>query len=225
MQYKNKFGITYVLNTRHYYENKTIGLSMSGGCDSTMLCYLLANTIQIKKMNTAIQPYNGFDLWCPEDSSKLPAIIEYLQQEFPDVTIHNPICTVYDTHGASSVEEKNKNYYIRTLIEKLKKSGLVDIVINGVCLGPPVKVQKTFTHSAEGLIFRREGHALFEEVTHAGLHAPFTDIDKRFIIQCYKDFEQEHLLDMTHSCTFPGGPCNTCWWCQERQWAINQTSK
>ena len=43
---------------------------MSGGADSTMLCYLLANTIQEQDLNITIQPYNGLDLWAPGDGQQ-----------------------------------------------------------------------------------------------------------------------------------------------------------
>ena len=62
MLYKNKFGTVHILQDEEFYNNKTIGISMSGGADSTMLCYLLANTIQARNLNIEIQPYNGYDI-------------------------------------------------------------------------------------------------------------------------------------------------------------------
>ena len=49
MIYKNKFGEIDILNPKYNWNNKVIGISMSGGADSTMLCYLLAKTIQKEK--------------------------------------------------------------------------------------------------------------------------------------------------------------------------------
>ena len=44
MQYKNKFGTIQVMEEEDLFKGKTLALSMSGGADSTMLCYLLAKT-------------------------------------------------------------------------------------------------------------------------------------------------------------------------------------
>ena len=51
--YSNKFG-----EVELPFSNKVVGLSMSGGADSTMLCYLLAKFVP----DVIIQPINGFDL-------------------------------------------------------------------------------------------------------------------------------------------------------------------
>lgn len=216
MQYKNRFGSVKILDKS--FNNQTIGISMSGGADSTMLCYLIANTIDKKSLNIEIQPYNGYDLWCSSDSAGLPEIITYLQNKFPSVKIHWPISVVFDTKG--SVEKgSDKNSYIRPLIEKLVANGFIDEVIHAVCLGPPVSVQETFGGWG---IFRQPGHTLWEEIEKPANNAPFINIDKRFIVQCYYDFGLETLLEKTNSCTEPVGNCGECWWCQERKWAKNE---
>ena len=75
MKFSNKFGTINVLKEKNKYRNRTIGISMSGGMDSTMLCILLAKTIESKGLRTVIQPYNGYDIWAPLDSAGLPNII------------------------------------------------------------------------------------------------------------------------------------------------------
>ena len=78
MKYDNKFGLIEV-NLEHLNE-ETIGVAMSGGADSTLLCYLLANTIREKGLNIKIQPFNGYDMWAPGDSNGLPEIIQYIRK-------------------------------------------------------------------------------------------------------------------------------------------------
>ena len=53
MKYKNKFGTINLLEDSKF-KNKTIAVAMSGGADSTMLCYLLANTIQEQDLNLSL---------------------------------------------------------------------------------------------------------------------------------------------------------------------------
>lgn len=217
MQYRNRFGKVYILDDEKFYNNKTIAISMSGGADSTMLCYLLANTIRKRNLNIQIQPYNGYDISVPSDSAGLPSIINYLQEKFPDVLIHWPISCVFDTKNTDT-----KNNYIRPLIEKLCDKKVVDEVIQAVCLGPPKEVQRSFIGNN---YFRRPGYALWDEIVKAKNHAPFVNIDKRFIAQAYVDYNIEDLLNLTNSCTRPQGNCKECWWCQERAWAINEAYK
>jgi len=217
MLYKNKFGTVHILQDEEFYNNKTIGISMSGGADSTMLCYLLANTIQARNLNIEIQPYNGYDISVPGDSAGLPNIISFIQSKFPSVKLHWPIACVYDTKGADI-----KNTYIRPLIERLCESKIVDEVIQAVCLGPPKDVQEGFIGED---YFRRPGYALWEEVAEAKNHAPFVNVDKRFVAQSYIDLNILELLDHTNSCVRPEGDCGKCWWCQERAWAIQEANK
>ena len=217
MLYKNRFGTVDILDNEKFYNDKTIGISMSGGADSTMLCYLLANTITCQKLNIEIQPYNGYDISVPSDSAGLPAIIKYIQKKFPNVQLHWPIACVFDTKG-----DDIKNTYIRPLIERLCDKGVVDEVIQAVCLGPPKNVQESFIGND---YFRRPGYQLWEEVAQAKNHAPFVNVDKRFIAQAYVDFDILDLFHFTNSCTRPIGNCGECWWCQERKWAIDEAYK
>lgn len=222
MRYKNKFGHITICEPESEWQDKTIGLSMSGGADSTMLCYLLAHTSQKRNLNLTIQPYNGYDIWCTHDSEGLPYIIDYIKNIFPDVKIEWPITTVFDTKGS---KENHKNVYIRDLVKRLRNSKMIDIWLNGVCLGPPLDVQETFTGEAKDYFLRRPGKLLWHEVENAGNYAPYKNIDKRFIMQCYIDFDQQALRDLTNSCTNVGNNCGYCWWCQERAWAIKETRK
>ena len=220
MQYKNTFGKIQVMKDEELFRGKTLALSMSGGADSTILCYILAKTSQKRDLQITIQPYNGYDIWAPIDSTGVIKIIKYIQSKFPTVDIQWPISTVFNTNGASA-SEGDKNSYISPLIEKLKTHNLVDLVMNGVSLGPPIEVQQSL--SSHHPITRLPGYHLWDEVERAHDHlAPFKQVDKRFIIQCYKDFKIEELLEMTNSCTAPQGNCKECWWCQERTWAYNK---
>ena len=101
MEYKNKFGTINLLEDSKF-KNKTIAVAMSGGADSTMLCYLLANTIQEQDLNITIQPYNGLDLWAPGDGQQVPKIVYYIRNKFPFVQINWPLSVVFDTDEPNS---------------------------------------------------------------------------------------------------------------------------
>ena len=223
MQYKNTFGKIQVMKDEELFRGKTLALSMSGGADSTMLCYLLAKTSRRHNLQITIQPYNGYDIWAPIDSTGVIKIIKYIQSKFPTVDIQWPISTVFDTNGDSAPNDKNM--YIGPLIDKLQAHNVVDKVMNGISMGPPIEVQQTFKDWDNKINVRRlPGYHLWNEVERAIEHlSPLKHIDKRFIVQCYKEFDIEELLEMTNSCTTPEGNCSECWWCQERTWALNET--
>lgn len=224
MKIINKFGSIYVLKHSRFFMNKTIALSMSGGADSTMLCVLLAKAITSQKLKSVIQPYNGYDIWAPLDSAGLPEIIHYIRKMFPNVEIKWPVSAVFNTKGDG---EKDKNYYIGPFIADLQKKGFIDVIMPGISMGPPIDIQKNFVlakgEKEDKQIQRLPGYRLWNEVKNArSAFAPYKNVDKRFIIQCYKDFELRELLDMTQSCTNPKGNCGVCWWCNERMWAIGE---
>ena len=223
MKYKNKFGTIHVMKDGDLFRGKTLALSMSGGADSTMLCYLLAKTSRRHNLQITIQPYNGYDIWAPMDSKGVVKIIKYIQSKFPTVDIQWPISTVFDTNG--DLGPRSKNMYIRPLLDKLEAHNVVDLVMNGISMGPPLEVQQTFKDWDNKINVRRlPGYHLWNEVERAIDHlSPFKHVDKRFVVQCYKDFGIEKLLRMTNSCTAPQGNCSECWWCQERNWALNET--
>ena len=222
MRYKNKFGTIQVMSEKKVFRNKTLGLAMSGGADSTLLCYILAKTTHAKNLNISIQPYNGYDLWAPKDSNSVINIVQYIQRCFPKVDLQWPISTVFNTSGD---QINDKNTYIMPLIEKLQKHKVVDFVISGVSLGPPLEVQKNFIEQEDGFSVKRlPGYHLWNEIERAeDKFAPFKAVNKKFIIECYRQFRIEDLLEITHSCTDPSSNinCGVCWWCQERTWALN----
>jgi hypothetical protein len=223
MKYENEFGTIKVLEDSKF-KNKTIAVAMSGGADSTLLCYLIANTIQEQDLNITIQPYNGLDLWAPGDGKQIPKIIYYIRNKFPFVTINWPLSVVFDTEGG---EAPSKHTYIKPMSIMLEEK-IVDYTIHGISMGPPKDVQNSFkmTQGHPEELVRLPGGLYWEELERQEDDlAPYKTVDKRFIIQAYNDHDITDLLDMTASCIVPGGCGNTCWWCQERQWALDEVNK
>ena len=213
MKFQNKYGTINVLPNPKQFRNKTLGLSMSGGADSTILCILLAKTIESKGLNITIQPFSGYDLWAPLDSAGLPNIITFIKSEFPSVKINWPVSVVFDTQGSPD----GKNVYIGQLKKNMMDTGFINDFLVAISRGPELETQLKFN-----AIKRIPGYHIWNEVAEANPNlAPFKEVDKRFIVQCYKDFGYESLLKQTNSCTDPAGNCGECWWCQERSWAIN----
>lgn len=205
----NSYGTVRVLDDFNFFQNKTIGLSMSGGADSTLLCYLIAKSIDEKELNTTIIPYNGYDVSLPHDSLKLLEIINYIQTKFPNVDLKWPISTVFDSKGVDI-----KNEYLRPMRDHMFDKGYFDFLMIGINLGPPIEVQESFPS-----IKRLEGHTLDKQLKGPDKNLPFVNVDKRWIIQCYKDLNLLELYNKTSSCLHSDPGCGNCWWCYERNWA------
>lgn len=218
---KNIFGEVKILDDK-IFNNKTIGISMSGGADSTMLCYLCAMVIEKNNLNIKIQPFNGLDIHASADSKNLPDIIKFIRQKFSKVDIRWPISTVYSNPKLESV----KNEYINDLTHTLETYKVYDIFVCAITLGPPIDIQKKFNTIDHNTILRLKGYDLYNELIddrNNNIKKPFNKIDKRFIIQSYKDHNIEELLNMTESCIIVN-KCkkDKCWWCAEREWAMNE---
>jgi hypothetical protein len=210
MIHSNKFGEIKILEDKEYFQDKVISLAMSGGADSTLLCYLIAKAIHDGNMNTAIWPMNGYDISLPHDSLKLIKVIEFINNRFPEVDLKYPISVVFDGQG-----EDVKNDYLRPLRDTLCKQGAYDIWMVGINQGPTLEIQKKEFPT----IKRLAGHTLSEQLLAPELNAPFVNQDKRFIVQCYKDLGLLDLYHTTSSCTQSDPGCNECWFCHERAWA------
>ena len=134
---KNRFGEINPLGEVNLQKTKTIGISMSGGADSTMLCYLLAKSISNDKLNISIQPYNGYDIDLPGDSKNIPYIITYIRNKFTDVDLKWPVSVVF-----SNPEHKDiKNNFINDLYKKMFYKNFDERVV-AITQVPPIEVQK-----------------------------------------------------------------------------------
>lgn len=221
MKYKNRYGEVTVLEPEYFFRNKTLGIAMSGGADSTMLCYMVAKTSYQRNLNVTIQPFNGLDLWAPKDGAGVFKIVKHIRKVFPTVKIEWPVTTVFDTEGSL---EDHKNTFIEPFRQKVINR-ITDEVLPGISSGPPLEIQKTFkTTEPEQQIKRLPGYKLWNEVENADdYRAPFKNIDKRFILEMYRLWDLVPLLEKTWSCTEPvETPCGGCWWCQERAWTVRQ---
>lgn len=82
-------------------------------------------------------------------------------------------------------------------------------IYTGVTKNPPVIVSET------GIPTRLQN-------LHTHIITPFYTVDKRATIWLYKYFKVEDLLDLTYTCTESTPPCQLCFACKERNWAINE---
>jgi len=213
---KNEFGSVDMSIPENYHD---ILISFSGGADSTLMFWLLLNTIPADRNVkfhplTGVTPHKGkFKLFTSQ------ANLDNLIDDFPEHKIAKRHIIYNDTQievGDCAID--------------LQKNGTVDMRMFGLTKNPPHDVMATHDllykrieeRDNDGKCWRTDVAGIFFE--------PFINVDKRWVAQCYLDFglmgryynntiSCERLRDtpdMLHS----EEPCGHCWWCREKKMAF-----
>jgi tRNA(Ile)-lysidine synthase TilS/MesJ len=212
----------------------TIGIWMSGGADSSLLCYLLAKKIKSQNLPIRIQPLTV---------QKRPDIFE-------SVPVRNKIIELIDAKNIfndhiiyhAPIEGWNTQDYLSMFAEKNReniKNDLFQVLFSGITTNPPREVQENFQWGVLDDVESKRGSHLIKDtvryftekentVEYEFLEVkPFFNIDKKEIAEIYKENNLlENLFPLTRSCedrSFLQGHCGKCWWCEERLWAFGRT--
>ena len=210
-----------------------IGIWMSGGADSSLLCYLLAKKIKEEKLPYKIQPLTVQKR--PNILESIPVkdkIIELLEADY---IFKNHIVYTAPTEGWET--EKYLSMFSAKNRENIKNN-LFQVLLSGITTNPPIEVQEKFhwgilkdVESKRGLSVIKETVRYFVESDSEKDYEfleikPFFNIDKKKIAEMYNELGiLETLFPLTRSCedrTYLKGHCGKCWWCEERLWAFGK---
>lgn len=221
----------------------SIAISVSGGADSALLAFLLCNIV--KKQTVHIishkrmwktRPWQGYDSvnvynWLVD---RFPNIKFVRHTNFisPDVEYGNMGPVIKDEYGKMV---SGDNAQQRSYAEYICHSNNIDAYYNAV------------THNPRGInlggmsqrdIERTEDTKHLEMMQHMGRWAmhPFRFVEKSWVVKQYIDNMISDLFYRTRSCegeftgldytTYKDGDavpeCGKCFWCKEREWAIEQ---
>lgn len=223
---------------------KKIAISASGGADSTLLAYILCELIGNKDIELHFISHTRMwktRPWQEWDSLK---IFKHLQDKFDiSMTRHTNFIAPdleYGNIGPTIVDEYNKkvsgdNIQIRAYSEYVCYKYNIDAYYNAVTRNPK---DVNFLGMIERDIDPTIDNKHLSEMIHMGknvLH-PFRFIQKDWVVKQYKDKGLMELLDNTRSCegefaninytnyvSYQAVPlCGTCFWCKEREWAIER---
>lgn len=190
---------------------KNIGIKMSGGADSSILGYLLAEHIIKNKLDINLFPIIIIEQDAPFQQIHAQQVIEFIEQTL-DFKFCSPI--IFDHYTKT-----NKIKRMRQIESDLLKT-MLDFIISG-----------TTQYPKEGFIEpggpddNRKG--VFPELWKEKIYTPFINKDKKELAELYK---QHKLLDtlfpLTRSCVAVTNNfeshCGECWWCKERKWAFGK---
>lgn len=228
---------------------KNIAISVSGGCDSALLTYLLCSQIVENNCDTVVHIINNIRCWKtkPWQQKDFERVFLRLRSLFPTVRflVHKnfvPPELEWGNSGRTITDEYGKlvsgdTLELRSYAEFVCISNDCKAYYNGVTRNPKdVDFMGMDTRDIE----KSEDNKHLEYMVHMGINVyhPFRFIDKSEIVRAYRELNlMDSLFNITRSCegTFDNIDytnyrvaqyipiCNECFWCKERNWAIEQS--
>jgi hypothetical protein len=183
----------------HTESDKTYGILLSGGLDSSILLYiLLKNNSNIKIQPFTIPKKDGAYLY-------VDPIIDYFNKKF-----NTSIPETIKAGDPNAHHRKQNESAVRDVLEKFPIDQLF-MAINRIpdelanYPGAPNRAKSSLDPR---------------------ILIPFVDLTKDQILSIVFTEGLDDLIPLTHSCTEQQhGRCNVCWQCQERIWAFNKLEK
>jgi len=227
----------------------SIAVSLSGGADSALLSYLLCQLItehNLKNFNFHIISHIRMWKTKPWQEHDSINVFNYLTKRFLNINFHRHVNFIapeleWADRGPTIVDEYGKlvsgdNVEIRAFAEYVCYHNGVKAYYNAVTRNPKnVDFQGMTTRDIDP----SEDNVHLEIMEHMGFVAshPFRFIEKSWIIEQYKKLDILDLFNITRSCegefddlnykTYVPGQfvptCGNCFWCKEREWAIEQS--
>lgn len=222
-----------------------IAISVSGGADSALLAYMVCQ--KAKDHNVTIHIINNIRCWKTKPWQQYDAdhVLQWLFQKFYSITFKRHTNFIapeleYAVSGPVLVDEYNKtvsgdNIQQRAYAEYICKAHEIDAYYNGVTRNP---AGTNFGGMKERDIDEDQSNGHLLDMLHMGVRVlhPFRFTDKSKIVKMYKDLDIMDLFEITRSCegkiagidytTYTSRQsvpaCGKCFWCKEREWAIEQ---
>ncbi len=195
--------------------NGPVGISFSGGADSSLLVYLAMTQLSVPihlVITTVLDRENSHEKTATEVAKKLIEITGHTD-------IHYHINRQVDSATG-----------ISTLFDLCKKllyqDGVVKSMLTGITANPPSAVLKDFDNR-DAAILVRDSNVKRALKIKPGWYNPLTNLHKQDICRLY---DKHGILDtvfpLTKSCSTDYGkpPCGRCWFCEEREWGLKFNS-
>ncbi len=215
-----------------------IGISISGGADSTILAYLICcNTDAEIHFTTQVRMWRTR----PWQEHIVDQVINWFQKRFHhNFYVHkNLIPPELEEPRSPQIEDEygklksGNRIILRSHNEYIAKKYKLDAIYVGLNKNPDIKIDQSLDDRNEA----RFPPIFFHD--EIAICHPFVSITKDIIIEQYYKNNVLDLLELTRSCegefkeinykTYKPGQhvpiCGECFWCKEREWALNRVEK
>lgn len=222
-----------------------IAISLSGGADSALLAYILCKLALQLNPKISIHIISHIRCWKTKPWQEYDSlrVYNYLSQKFNLFNWYRHTNFIapdleYGVTGPSLTDEYNKkvsgdNIQIRAYSEYICTKYKINAYYNGVTRNPKKEFAGKMTERDIDLNDDNQHLRIMKHMDVYAIH-PFRFVDKSWVMTQYKEFGISDLLDLTRSCegefsnitykNYRSGQyvptCGECFWCQERNWAI-----
>jgi hypothetical protein len=202
-----------------------IGIKISGGLDSAILCYMLFKTIHEQKLNTNVYIITTNMIGKAYQVEYSTKVWKWCWNKFENVTLKD--------HVTNECNPDNEDYagVQRKLLDELYNNKTIDRHYMGVTANPPEEVYETFDDIKGGdWIDARDSNTKKPQTSKSkSWHRPFVNTNKAGIKELYDQFnllEPGSLFDQTRTCEEWTNDfskhCGKCWFCKERLWGFGK---
>ena len=226
---------------------RNVAIAVSGGADSALLAYMVCQKAIEVDASVTIHIINHVRCWKtkPWQQHNADHVFRWLFQKFYHTTFKRHTNFIapeleYGNIGPNLTDEYGKkvsgdNIQSRAYAEFICIKHNIDAFYNGVTRNPRLAFGNGMK---ERDIEPTEDNKHLAEMEHMGfmVYHPFRFTDKSEIVKMYKHLGIMDLFEITRSCegeiegidysNYTAGQyvpvCGECFWCKEREWAIEQ---
>lgn len=227
---------------------QNISVTISGGADSALLSYIMCSLVNKHNIDCKIHVIYNIRCWKTRPWQEYIASEVYnkIKGMFPDIHFERHVNFV-----PPEFEHGNREPYIIDEYGKVNSGDVIELRAYAEYIGHTYNIDAYYNAVTKNPVVGIPG-ALDKrsiEINNDNLHLmirtfnnqlvchPFRFISKDWVIQQYIKEDLIDLLNITRSCegefadithkTYVTGQyvpvCNTCFWCKERQWGLNET--
>ena len=194
-----------------------IGISVSGGADSSLLLYILMKYCECD--------IHVFTCASKQKHRVAPSIVTAVIDKCIDDT--NFKYSVY--HHVYFVDVQTKQALFGGLATISRPLNL-SVIYTAITNNPTVEITNTFKNGDNGLSGIRDPSVqkpVYHEFTeNTRIYTPLANIDKVKVRKIYDELIiTDSIFPITRSCeslSLKKGHCGDCWWCEERMWAFGR---
>lgn len=223
---------------------KSLAISLSGGADSALLCYILAHLATKHGLkNIKIHAISHIRCWKTRPWQEYDSLRVYnwLSNKFQDINFIRHINFIppeleWADRGPIINDLSGDIIEIQSFAEYICTKYNIDVYFNAVTRNPKVFLEKSMSKRDIDPTGLNDHLQIMNHLGKIAVH-PFRFVDKSVVLGLYKKLMIMDLFEITRSCegefqdlnykNYRQGQivpvCNKCFWCKEREWAVEIT--
>lgn len=194
----------------------TIGIKLSGGADSAIVCYMLSKYIAENRSNTTIKPITVEHAGKSYQLEFAKKIIEFCKLEFGNI---------FEEHEHEWCDVSDRYVIVQdNLVKRLYKENKIQCHFVGITQNPPSSVMNQIGWNGPA---DDRSAGVKRPLIKGSAYFPLINTNKQGVCNLYKEYNVlDTLFPLTRSCeNFTEDysvHCGECWFCKERYWGFGK---